>query len=390
MDYREKLSRLGVIVPRIILPKEGTDLSRYAVLSCDQYVERPEYWKRVREYVGDSPSTLNMILPEAFMLAGDKNYDRRCRYMDKYLSDGTLEDIGEAMVFTVRKTAHGTRRGLIVAFDLEEYSSEPGGDNLIRVTERTDASRVDARLQIRKNAQLEFPHILMLLVDKSDRLMNMLLCENENMKQLYDFDLFEDAGHITGYKIDDDRILGRIADTLETIYEENGSCYSFAVGDGNHSIMTAKAHWEEIKKNLTPEEAMNHPARYVLGEIVNLYDKAIPYDCMNRLLTDVEDTDKAIEEMGIDMENLPDLQTLQPILDAWLENNPDAKLEYVHDADTCERLGKKKGSIAFCYHTFDREIVAEKIRRNETFVRKSFAMGFPSEKRFYLEGRRIK
>jgi len=162
------------------------------------------------------------------------------------------------------------------------------------------------------------------------------------------------------------------------------------MGDGNHSFATAKCYWEEIKKNLSPEEQKNHPAKFCLAEIINLYDPAMPYECMNRLVSGVSDPEKALSEMGLDISNLPSLQKLQPILDRWLESHPEAFVEYVHDADTCEKLGKEPGCIAFCYREFDRDSVFEVIKKNTVFVRKSFAMGHPFEKRYYLEGRKIR
>ena len=390
MDYLKKFEKLGIRIPNILLPKAGTDYSKYAVLACDQYAAQPEYWERVKNYVGNSPSTLHMTLPESWLLAGDKNYKKRTEAMEKYLSDGILEEIGEGFIFTERNTPDGTRYGLIAAFDLEEYEYEPGSDNLIKVTERTDITRVAPRVEIRKQAPLELPHVLMLIVDKQDKFMSMLKKESSDCKKVYDFDLMEGGGHIRGSKIENEELYQKIADVLDELFAENGGTFSFAIGDGNHSVATAKCYWEEIKKNLSPEEQKNHPARFCLAEIINLYDPAMPYECMNRLLSGVSDPEKALSEMNINLSSLPSLQELQPILDLWLESHPEAFLEYVHDADTCEKLGKEPGCIAFCYKEFDRDSVFEVIKNNTVFVRKSFAMGHPFEKRYYLEGRKIR
>ena len=390
MDYIEKFEKLGVKIPNILLPKAGTDYSKYAVLACDQYAAQPEYWERVRAYVGESPSTLHMTLPEAWLLSGDRDYKKRADCMEKYLSDGTLEEIGDGFIFTERDTPDGRRYGLIAAFDLEQYDYSPGSDKLIKVTEMTDITRVAPRVEIRRKAPLELPHVLMLVVDKKDKFMKMLREECANLPKIYDFDLMEGGGHISGTKIESKELYQKIADSLFDIFEENGETFSFAMGDGNHSFATAKCYWEELKKNLSPEEQKDHPARYCLGEIINLYDEAMPYECMNRLLSGVKEPEKALSGMGIDMGNLPSLQELQPILDCWLESHPEAKIEYVHDADTCEKLGKEPGCIAFCYREFYRDSVFEVIKNNTVFVRKSFAMGHPYEKRYYLEGRKIR
>lgn len=389
MNYKEKLAKLGVLIPNVLLPNKNIDYSKYAVLSCDQYAAQPEYWRRVKEYVGDSPSALNLILPEAWLLEGDRDYEKRAGFMKKYLSDGTLEDMGEAMIFNRRKTPDGVRRGLIAAFDLEQYEFEPGHDNLIKVTEMTDITRVAPRVEIRRKAALELPHILMLVVDKENKLMSMLDSEYSNMEKVYDFELMEGGGHLEGAKVQSPELLQKVADTLEELFVENGSTFSFAVGDGNHSLATAKCYWEELKKALSPEELKNHPARYCLAEIINLYDPAMPYECMNRLLSGVSDPASALDEMGLSLSALPSLQELQPILDKYLAAHPEASLEYVHDADTCERLGKSEGCIAFTYRSFDRDSVYEMIRSGREFVRKSFSMGHPYEKRYYLEARKI-
>lgn len=390
MDYLKKFEKLGVKIPNILLPKTGTDYSKYAVVACDQYAAQPEYWERVRTYVGESASTLHMTLPEAWLLSGDKDYKKRAKAMEKYLSDGTLEEIGDGFIFTERDTPDGTRYGLVAAFDLEQYDYNPGSDKLIKVTERTDISRIIPRVEIRKQAFLELPHVLMLIVDKQDKFMKMLRKECSGLPKIYDFDLMEGGGHIKGTKIESEELYQKIADVLDELFIENGKTFSFAMGDGNHSFATAKCYWEEIKKGLSPEERKNHPARFCLAEIINLYDPAMPYECMNRLVSGVSDPEKALSEMGLDLSSLPSLQELQPILDRWLESNPEAFIEYVHDADTCEKLGKEPGCIAFCYREFDRDSVFEVIRNNTVFVRKSFAMGHPYEKRYYLEGRKIR
>ena len=389
MNYKEKLEKLGVSVPNILLPNKSVDYSKYAVLACDQYAAQPEYWQKVKEYVGDAPSALNMILPEAWLLAGDKDYDKRAHTMERYLSDGTLEGIGEAMIFNRRDTPDGTRRGLIAAFDLEQYDYNPGSDCLIKVTEMTDVTRIIPRVAIRKKAALELPHVLMLIVDKENKLMSMLDEKYESLEKVYDFELMEGGGHLSGAKVESPELLQEVADILDELFVENGGTFSFAMGDGNHSFATAKCYWEELKKTLSPEEQKTHPARWCLAEIINLYDPAMPYECMNRLLSGVSDREAALKKMGLDLNALPSLQELQPILDKWLESHPEASIEYIHDADTCERLGKEPGCIAFTYREFDRDSVYEMIKKNSVFVRKSFAMGHPYEKRYYLEARKI-
>ncbi|HPD89314.1 MAG TPA: DUF1015 domain-containing protein [Oscillospiraceae bacterium] len=389
MNLEERFAALGIKVPEIWLPNNTVDLQKYAVLACDQYAAQPEYWDRVSNFVGDAPSALNMILPEAFLLRGDRDYAKRAAAMECYLSDGTLENKGETMVFCRRKTPDGERRGLIVAFDMEQYDFNPDSKLLIRATEETVLSRVPPRVEIRKQSPLELPHVLVLIDDRENLLMRALDAETYNLPLLYDFDLMEGGGHITGYRVDSPELLGKVAGALEILRDQSGDGFLFAMGDGNHSFAAAKSYWEELKPTLSPAERETHPARYALAEIINLYDPAMPYEGMNRLLTNV-DSDKALAEMGLDLSHLPDLQTLQPILDRWLESHPEAQLEYVHDARTCRELGKKPRSLAFTYETFDKEGLFDVVRKNGRFVRKSFAMGHPYEKRYYLEARKIR
>lgn len=389
MNLKERFAALGIKVPEIWLPNRAADLQKYAVLACDQYAAQPEYWDRVKEFVGDSPSTLNMILPEAFLLRGDHDYAKRAEAMERYLSDGTLESKGETLVFCRRTTSDGERRGLVVAFDMEQYDFNPSSKLLIRATEETVLSRVPPRVEIRKQSPLELPHVLVLIDDRENLLMGALDAEVGNLPCFYDFDLMEGGGHIAGYRVDSPELLGRVAGALETLRDQSGDGFLFAMGDGNHSFAAAKSYWEALKPTLSPAERETHPARYALAEIINLYDPAMPYEGMNRLLTNV-DPDAALAEMGLDLTHLPDLQALQPILDRWLEFHPEAQLEYVHDARTCRELGKKPRSLAFTYETFDKEGLFDVVRKNGRFVRKSFAMGHPYEKRYYLEARKIR
>ncbi|HQQ88683.1 MAG TPA: DUF1015 domain-containing protein, partial [Oscillospiraceae bacterium] len=298
MNLEERFAALGIKVPEIWLPNNTVDLQKYAVLACDQYAAQPEYWDRIRDFVGDAPSALNMILPEAFLLRGDHDYAKRAAAMERYLSDGTLENKGETMVFCRRKTPDGERRGLIVAFDMEQYDFNPDSKLLIRATEETVLSRVPPRVEIRKQSPLELPHVLVLIDDRENLLMRALDAEAGNLPLLYDFDLMEGGGHITGYRVDSPELLGKVAGALEILRDQSGDGFLFAMGDGNHSFAAAKSYWEELKPMLSPAERETHPARYALAEIINLYDPAMPYEGMNRLLTNV-DPDKALAEMEL-------------------------------------------------------------------------------------------
>ena len=426
MNYMEKFEKLGVKIPNILLPKAGTDYSKYAVLACDQYAAQPEYWEKVKEYVGSAPSTLNMTLPEAFLLAGDKDYSKRAECMEEYLSDGTIEEIGDGFIFTVRDTPDGTRYGLVAAFDLEQYDYNPGSDKLIKVTEMTDITRVAPRVEIRKQAVLELPHVLMLVVDKEDKLMSMLKKECRDMPKIYDFDLMEGGGHVKGFLLRNDE-QDNIAKSLEALITEEaiGERYGdsslapllFAVGDGNHSLATAKAAYEEVKACIGVEAAKNHPARYALAEVVNLHDASINFEPIYRVvfncnptallsdlkayLASLDGTAKpqAIHYVSAGAEgdltvNTPVCQlavgTLQTFLGDYAKAHPEVEVDYIHGEDSLCELAKKKNAIGFLFEGMRKDELFRTVIYDGALPRKTFSMGHARDKRYYLECRKIK
>ena len=398
MEYKKIFETLGISIPNIILPKEGTDLSKFSVVAVDQYAENNSYWDEVKNLVGDNISSLNMVIPENFLLRGDKDYEKRIFAAGRYLESKDLVSYGDCFIFVKRKLGGGKRCGLVAAFDLEQYEYEPGKSNLIKVTEKTDMNRVTPRAIIREKIELELPHIFLLISDKQNKLMTYLEGISKNLDALYDFDLMKDGGNIKGYKIDSEASYQKIADILYEIYEQNDKKFSFAIGDGNHSFAAAKMHYENLKKSLG-DQALNHPARYALAEIINLYDTSMEYEPIHRLLTNIEDKQKAVSEissiLGVQCsseEELSkiDLQILQPALDTWLENNKNVHIEYVHDKKSCLESGTDPHSLALIFDKFDKESLVKTVQENKVLVRKSFSMGHPYEKRYYLEARLIK
>lgn len=398
MEYKKIFETLGISIPNIILPKKGVSLSKFSVVAVDQYAENNSYWDEVKNLVGDNISSLNMVIPENFLLRGDKDYDKRIFAAGRYLENGDLVSYGDCFIFVKRKLKGGTRCGLIAAFDLEQYEYEPGKSNLIKVTEKTDMNRVTPRAIIREKINLELPHIFLLVNDKQNKLMTYLEDISKNLDALYDFDLMKDGGNIKGYKIDKEETYQKIADILYEIYEQNDKKFSFAIGDGNHSFAAAKMHYENLKKSLG-DQALNHPARYALAEIINLYDTSMEYEPIHRLLTNIEDKQKAVEEisqiLGVtcsSQEELSkiDLQILQPALDTWLEKNKNVHIEYVHDKKACLESGTDPHSLALIFDKFDKDSLVKTVQENKVLVRKSFSMGHPYEKRYYLEARLIK
>ena len=267
----------------ILLPK-AADYQKWGVVACDQYTSEKEYWDRVKAYVGDAPSTFNLVYPEAYLSEGDAYIDRINAHMAKYIENGVFEEHKNVYVYIERTLSGGRiRRGLIGTVDLETYDFSRGSKSKIRATEGTVAERIPPRVKIRQNAPLELPHAILLIDDKEDT----VIPHSCDKAPVYDFDLMENGGHIKGYIID-----GAEADALSARFESYAENVQdglvFAVGDGNHSLATAKTCWENIKKNLSATEQENHPARYCLVEIENLYDAALEFEPIHRVLFDVE------------------------------------------------------------------------------------------------------
>ena len=272
---------LGFAVPDILLPQQGTDLKKWAVIACDQYTSEPEYWDNVSKETGDAPSTLNLVLPEVY-LGTDKESGKLGSIADtarRYLDEGILQSPGTGFILTDRATElHPSRKGLIAAIDLEGYSFEPGNKNICRATEGTVLSRIPPRVRIRANSPLELPHIMILIDDPEgltiERAFEMAAAEG--LKPLYDTDLMLGSGHITGTFIPDGSpVAESVINGLSALKAANADGLLFLVGDGNHSLASAKAHWENIRESLSEDERRVHPARYALAEIVNIHDKGL-------------------------------------------------------------------------------------------------------------------
>lgn len=388
-DAKARLAALGLRVPELLLPREDIDLTRFAVIACDQFSAEKDYWERVRALAGDAPSALHMILPEAWLRDGEAHRAAIVPTMERYLREGVLRSIGEGMVFLKRQTSSGVRRGLVVAFDLEQYDYHEGTKPLLRPTEATVEARLPARLAIRQEAPLELPHVLVLFNDPTDALMDTLESLTEDRGALYDFELMERGGHLTGWELNGEADYALLADELERLRGEAADGMLFAMGDGNHSFAAAKLRWEQVKAALPEELREGHPARYALCELVNLYDRALPFEPIHRLVMGA-DGDALCRELGLDPAAPPPLQELQPRLDEWLQKHPEAELEYIHGADECRRLGRKPGNLAIVWESFDREGLFPWVAAHGPLCRKSFSLGHAEEKRYYLEARRIR
>ena len=432
--------KIGIQIPEILLPKQDVDLHKWAVIACDQFTSEPEYWERVSATVGNAPSTYHLILPEAWLTRPDKS--ERIQFsqakMCEYLDSGLLE-AHKGFVLVERSVGDAIQTGLVVALDLETYDFNKGSQSLIRATEGTILDRLPPRMQVRRGAPLELPHILVLYDDPDFTILNPLLEQKEALPLAYDFDLMEGSGHITGHFIEDPQTLNAVVDHISALLHSDNykSRYGdvdqrhpllFAVGDGNHSLATAKSIWEELK----PSAGMDHPARYALVELVNLHDPSLKFEPIHRVIFNVGDgfgylvtkhfdpnygiqtvnDFAAMKEMVLESEtgkqrfgiinndsyrvieltapksNLA-VGSLQEFLDGYLKRNSDAEIDYVHGDDILEKLSKQPGNVGFYLPPIKKDNFFKSVILDGSLPRKTFSMGHAKDKRFYLEARRI-
>lgn len=388
-NYKELLSTVAVSVPEILLPAEKENLNVFSVIACDQFSANPDYWAGVEEIVKEKSSAFHMILPEAYL----ENEEKLSKLdiasvMENYLEQGVLKNIGEGFIYLHRNTSAGVRKGLIIALDLEEYDFSTGSRGLIRATEKTVIDRLPARISLRETAPLEMPHVMVLINDMQNDVLGMIEKELDTLEKLYDFELMMYGGHITAWVVNKPEMLLGIAESLVAL-KANSDGVLYAMGDGNHSFAAAKSCWEALKPSLSKQELINHPARFSLVEIVNLYDDAVNIEPIHRLIFQA-DIKEMCEELSLDATNPPSLQILQPALDAWLEKNPRAKQEYIHGDEECRELADTKDKLAIIFPEFDKDSLFKIIREDGVFARKSFSIGNATDKRYYLECRKIK
>ena len=390
----QRLQRFGISVPEILLPREDIPLEKFAVIACDQHSAEPEYWEETEKIVGDTPSSLRLMLPEAWLSRKEELEPKINQTMDSYLQEGILQPAGCGLVYVRRQVgekADGTpliRHGLVAAIDLTCYDYVPGNHNRIRATEATVKERLPERIHIREKASLEMPHVLVMLDDEENRLTQLLESRKDQLRRLYDFDLMQDGGHIEGYFIDSEEDLQRVADVMEILDQKCEDGFLMAVGDGNHSLAAAK------------ETFLAHPEnpllRYALVELISVYDEGLSFHPIHRLLMNLDPADipEIKKTLGLDQDQAPDLQKLQPAMDEWLESyrkdHPKAELEYIHGEKECRTLGEKPGNLAIVFDSFERGSFFKTVLENGNFVRKSFSLGEAREKRYYLESRKIK
>ena len=412
---KEIFAKVGFAPADIMLP-DGCDWEKWAVVACDQFTSQPEYWENVEKIAEGSKSTRHLILPEIYLNAGDHQakIEEIHGTMAKYIEDGVFKTYEDAFIYLERVQSDGrVRKGLIGMVDLETYDYNKGSKALTRATEGTVLERIPPRQAVRRGAPVELPHVMLLIDDPDNTVIGPLAGCGE---KLYDFDLMEGGGHAAAWLVPED-MHAKIGDALEALKSEGEDPILFAVGDGNHSLASAKACYEEVKAEIGAEAAAVHPARYALAEIVNLYDDALEFEPIHRVIFDV-DADKLMAELkahypetadGQDEEghvmewitekgsgfitiknsdsNLP-VGTLQIFLDKYLKENA-GEIDYIHD-DIARDMGARPGCMAFMLPAIEKESLFESIVADGALPRKTFSMGHAEDKRYYIEARKIK
>jgi len=434
------VSDIGIQIPQVYLPKPGTDLTKWAVIACDQFTSQPEYWNDVEKIVGDAPSTLNLTFPEVYLEnpGGEERIQSIQAAMRAYMDQGILQP-REGLVYVERTVDGKTRKGVVLSLDLEAYDYNRGSSSLIRATEGTIVDRLPPRVKIREGALLELPHILVLIDDPNCTVIEPLQAAKAALEKLYDFDLMLDSGHLEGYAVNEElenQVVGALRglakpETFAAKYNigKDQPVLLFAMGDGNHSLATAKAIWEKAKATV----GMDHPSRYALVEIENVHDEGLEFEPIHRVLfglkkdlfTELEKTfganftykpvasaeemvklvDNAkgekqaiglvgggksfgVLEIANPSSNLP-VGTIQPFIDAFLKNGGAEKVDYVHGEDVTVKLGSQPNHAGFYLPGMSKSDLFKTVILDGALPRKTFSMGEAREKRFYMEARKI-
>ena len=391
----------------ILLP-ECVDMEKWSVVACDQYTAQPEYWREAERFIGDSPSTLNIVYPEAFLAEGDARIMKINATMKEYVEKNIFATLKGSLIYVERTMNSGKiRRGIIGAIDLEEYDFSKGSKSAIRATEGTILERIPPRVKIREKAPLELPHAILLINDESDKIFGGI----EKKKQIYDFDLMSGGNHISGWHIsgaDADVIIEKL-DKFATLAPDN---LVYAVGDGNHSLATAKTCWENLKKTLSEEERANHPARFCLVEVENIHDKALEFEPIHRVVfgESLEGAKKAIceyyetaqekaegsqEIILVSGEKTEKVYVTNPssnLTVGTLQNFLDSKgyeLDYIHGDDVVRNLSDREDAVGFILPCPQKSELFETVILDGALPRKTFSMGEANEKRYYLEAKKI-
>ena len=422
---------IGVAVPEILIPDEKTNMRKWAVIACDQFTQNQQYWNDVERFVGSSPSALHVMLPEIYLDTPEKaeRIASAKEIMRSYIEDGVLNLLPPGFILVERYIDGVVRKGLMVNVDLEEYENEPYKNPVVRPSEEVITERIPPRIEIRNGADIEMPHIMLLMDDKNKTVIEPVWQKKEYFPKVYDFELMMNGGRITGYFINNKETEHEIMQALAALPLKDGM--RFCVGDGNHSLATAKAVWEQAKERLTPEQRAESPLRYVLCELINIYDEGLTIKPIHRTISGLN-TSKCVQYIvdrlnasGADARLVfsrrkPNLQQsdaaqtiffsskdsagrieiysptssmiveeLQPVLENFIREFPSCKLEYVHGDEELEELTRQYDTLGFIMPAMEKETFFDTLASFGVLPKKSFSLGEAKDKRYYLECRLI-
>ena len=394
----------------ILLPK-NTAHEKWAVIACDQFTSDGAYWERVEDFIGDAPSTRSLVIPEIYLEDDTQGRIHSVfQTMDTYIANDLFAEYKNAFIYVERTLLNGmVRPGIVGAIDLEQYHYDPTKNPSVGATEQTIMSRIPPRIAVRSNAPLEFSHVILFCSDFENRIVKPLSDLKETFPKVYDFDLMEDGGHICGWLVTGDSAAELQRQLCD--YQENSAGTAFLVADGNHSLVTAKCWYEELKSKNPELDLIEHPARYALVELENIFDPSVDFEPIHRVLFDI-DTEKFINDLqalsvpggcavawtagdqsgevylDVSRGELP-VAVLQNFLDRWLENNA-GRIDYVHDKDAVESITTQNDTLGLFLPVFDKSKLFAFGAAGKILPRKAFSLGHAREKRYYLEGRKIK
>lgn len=398
-----------------ILVPNGCEHEKWSVVACDQFTSEREYWHKLERYVGDAKSTLKLIFPEAYLEDDDKEerIENINRTMREYLDGGVFKTLKDSFIVCKRTTASGVSRlGIVLAIDLEDYCFTHPSHAYVRSTEGVVLDRIPPRLKIRQDAPVELPHIMLLIDDRKHRVIEPIWEGRADLEKVYDFDLNMGGGHLEGYKIDAQKVIDvfdKYVDSVQDLYGEKTNDFIFAVGDGNHSLATAQAHWNRIKEGLTDAQKAVHPARFALCEVENLHDDGIVFEPIHRFVFGAkedfigylqtalsgEKTIEAFDKNGnytlkVDRVGAKAIKDIQDAIDAYLKEHSECSVDYIHGIEHLKDVAAHNVGVAIAMPKIAKDELFGYVLKNGTLCRKAFSMGEAEEKRYYFEAKKIR
>lgn len=397
-----------------ILVPNNCDHQKWSVVACDQFTSERGYWEKLEDFVGEANSTLKLIFPEAYLEDGDKDerIDNINRTMKEYLDGGVFKTLKDSFIVCKRTTASGiSRLGIVLAVDLEDYCFTHPSNAHIRSTEGVVLDRIPPRLKIRQDAPVELPHIMLLIDDRKHSVIEPVWAARKGLEKVYDFDLNMGGGHLEGYRIDSKIVIDafeKYVDSVQDLYGTGKNDFIFAVGDGNHSLATAQAHWNRIKEGLTDAQKAVHPARFALCEVENLHDDGIVFEPIHRFVFGVgedfvrymqanlsgEKEVKAFDKNGeyvlrVDRIGAKAIKDIQNAIDEYLKLHG-GSVDYIHGIEHLKDVASRNDGVAIAMPKIEKDELFDYVLKNGTLCRKAFSMGEAEEKRYYFEAKKIK